>query len=157
MTFAAEMYLVEGHVRLLKWTLKNLKSLKFRFGTCRPTFSKSVVKYFEQLKTFIGPGSVIGIATDYGLDGPGIESWWRARFSAPVQTDTGPYPTSYIMGTNSLSRAVKRPEYGVVHPTLSSYEVKERVELYLYSPSGPSWPVAEWKLPFTFTCSAQTQ
>jgi len=47
------------------------------------------------------------------------------------------------MGTNSLSRAVKRPEYGVVHPTLSSYEVKERVELYLYSPSGPSWPVAE--------------
>jgi len=26
------------------------------------------------------------------------------------------------------------------HPP-SSAEVKERVELYLYSPSGPSWPV----------------
>jgi hypothetical protein len=26
-------------------------------------------------------------------------------------------------------------------PTPSSAEVKERVELYLYSPSGPSWPV----------------
>jgi hypothetical protein len=25
--------------------------------------------------------------------------------------------------------------------TPSSAEVKERVELYLYSPSGPSWPV----------------
>ena len=26
-------------------------------------------------------------------------------------------------------------------PTPSSTKVKERVELYLYSPSGPSWPV----------------
>jgi len=30
---------------------------------------------------------------------------------------------------------------GVDDPTQSSAEVKERVELYLYSPSGPSWPV----------------
>jgi hypothetical protein len=26
-------------------------------------------------------------------------------------------------------------------PTTSSAEVKERVDLYLYSPSGPVWPV----------------
>jgi len=25
-------------------------------------------------------------------------------------------------------------------------EVKERVELYLYSPSGPSWQVIVWRL-----------
>ena len=31
-----------------------------------------------------GLGSVAGIATDYGLDGPGIESRWGVRFSAPV-------------------------------------------------------------------------
>jgi hypothetical protein len=30
------------------------------------------------------PGGVIGIATGYGLDGPGIESRWGTRFSAPV-------------------------------------------------------------------------
>jgi len=30
-----------------------------------------------------GPGSSVGIATDYGLDGPGIESRWAARFSTP--------------------------------------------------------------------------
>jgi hypothetical protein len=36
---------------------------------------------------------------------------------------------------------IKRPELGVNHPLLSSCEVKERVELYLYSPSGPSWPI----------------
>jgi len=36
---------------------------------------------------------------------------------------------------------VKRPGRGVDHPPPSRAEVKERVELYLYSPSGPSWPV----------------
>ena len=29
---------------------------------------------------------------------------------------------------------------GVDHPHTSTIEVKERVELYLYSPSGPTWP-----------------
>ena len=35
---------------------------------------------------------------------------------------------------------VKRPGRGVNHPPPSSAEVKERVELYLYSPSGTSGP-----------------
>ena len=35
-------------------------------------------------------------------------------------------------------------------PPTSSFEVKERAELYLYYPSGPSWPVQRWTLPFTF-------
>jgi hypothetical protein len=37
---------------------------------------------------------------------------------------------------------VKQPGRGVDQPS-SSTRVKERVELYLYSPSGPSWPVLE--------------
>jgi hypothetical protein len=49
-----------------------------------------------------GPGSVVGIATGYGLDGPGIESQWRARFSAPVQTGPGAHPASCTMGTGSF-------------------------------------------------------
>jgi len=32
-------------------------------------------------------------------------------------------------------------------PTPSSAKVKERVELYLYSTSGPSWPAIGWTLP----------
>ena len=43
---------------------------------------------------------------------------------------------------------VKRPGRGVNHPPPSSAEVKERVELYLYSPSGPSWPALGLTLPF---------
>jgi len=34
-------------------------------------------------------------------------------------------------------------------PTPTSAEVKERVELYLYSPYGPSWPVIRWNSLFT--------
>jgi len=63
-----------------------------------------------------------------------------ARFSAHVQTGPGAYPASYTMGTGSLP-GVKRPGRGVDHPLPSSAEVKERVWLYLYSLSGPSWPV----------------
>jgi hypothetical protein len=34
--------------------------------------------------------NVVSISTRYGLDSPGIESQWEARFSAPVQTGSGP-------------------------------------------------------------------
>ena len=46
-----------------------------------------------------GPGSSAGIATGYRLDGPGIESRWGARFSAPAQTGPGAHPASCTMGT----------------------------------------------------------
>ena len=36
----------------------------------------------------------VGIVTRYGLDGPGIESRWGARFSPPVQTGPGVHPAS---------------------------------------------------------------
>jgi hypothetical protein len=37
---------------------------------------------------------------------------------------------------------------GVNHPPASSDQVKERVELYLYTPVGPSWPVLGRNLTF---------
>jgi len=52
------------------------------------------------------------------------------------------------MGTGSFP-GVKRPGRGVDHPPPSSSKVKERVELYLYSPSGPN--VACSRVNFTFT------
>jgi hypothetical protein len=36
---------------------------------------------------------------------------------------------------------MSQPGRGTDHPPPPSAEVKERVELYLYSTSGPSWPV----------------
>ena len=87
----------------------------------------------------MGRDSSVGIATRYGLDGPGIESRSGEIFHS-VQTGPGAHPASYIMGTGSLP-GVKRPGRGVDHPPPSSAEVKETIELYLYSPYGPSWPV----------------
>jgi len=51
-----------------------------------------------------GQDSVVSIATRYGLEGLGIESWWGAKYSAPVQTNPGAHPASYTMGTRSPSR-----------------------------------------------------
>jgi hypothetical protein len=73
-----------------------------------------------------------------GLDGPGIESRWGARFSVPVQTGPEAQPFSYKMGTVP---GVKWPGRGVDYPSPYSAEVKEKVAMYLYSPSGFSWPV----------------
>ena len=84
----------------------------------------------------------------YGLDLPGMEYRWRARFSAPVQTGPGVHPASCTMGTGSFP-GIKRPGRGADHPPPSKCRGHERVELYLYSPSGPSWPVIGRT--FTFT------
>ena len=63
-----------------------------------------------------------------------------AKFYAPVQTGLGAHPDSYTMGTESFP-GVKQPGREVDHPHPPSTEVKERVELYLYSPSENPWPV----------------
>jgi len=61
------------------------------------------------------------------------------------------------MGTRSFL-GVKRQGYGIDHPPSTGVEVKERVELYLYFPSGPLWPVLGWTLPlplpYTFEMSS---
>ena len=43
---------------------------------------------------------------------------------------------------------VKRRRRGVNHKPPFSADVKEKVDLYLYSPSGLSWPVLGWNLPY---------
>ena len=47
---------------------------------------------------------------------------------------------------------VKWPDRGVSHPPTPSAEVKEREELCVYSPSGPSWPVLGRTLPLPLFC-----
>ena len=57
--------------------------------------------------------------------------------SRPALGPTQP-PIQRVPG---LFTGVKRPGRGVDHPPLSGAEVKERVELYICSASGPSCPV----------------
>jgi len=70
-----------------------------------------------------------------------------ARFSTPVQTGPETHPASCAMGTGSFPGGKMMPGRDADPSPPSSAEVKNRVELYLYSPSVPSWPVKEWNLP----------
>ena len=53
--------------------------------------------------TICGPGISVDISTDYGLDGPGIESHVGRDFP-PVQTGPGAHPASYTMSTGYSQR-----------------------------------------------------
>ena len=96
-----------------------------------------------------GRDSWVGIATCYGLDGPGIESRWEARFSASFQTDPVAHPASCTMGTGSFLGSKAAGAWCWPPTRHLSAEVEGGVELYLYSPSGPSWPVIGRTLPLS--------
>jgi len=85
----------------------------------------------------MGQDSSVSIMTCYGLDGPGIEFRWGQDFSHPSRPALGPTqpPIQWVPG---LFPGGKATGPWRCPPTPSSAEVKERVELYLYSPSGPS-------------------
>ena len=57
----------------------------------------------------VGRESSVGVATCYGLDGPGIESRWGARFSALLHSRTGAYPAPLYNGYRVFFLRVKRP------------------------------------------------
>jgi hypothetical protein len=63
------------------------------------------------------------------------------RFFAPVQTGTESHTASCTMGTWSFPGGKLRPGRDADPSLPSSVEVKNRIELYLYSPQGPLWPV----------------
>ena len=64
-----------------------------------------------------GGGGGVDVATCYGLNGPGIESRWRARFCAPVQTASVAPPSLLFSGYRVCLPGAKRPGHGVNHPT----------------------------------------
>jgi hypothetical protein len=115
----------------------------------------------------VGQDRVIGIKTHYGPESLGIESWWRRVFPHPFRPVFGPNqpPIKCVPGVFS---GVKWPGCGINQPPPASTEVKEKVQLYFYYSSGPSWPVLLYGklhlLPFyckiyeghTVLCSKQT-
>ena len=95
----------------------------------------------------MGQDSVVSIVTRYGLNCSEIISQWGLHFLYRYRLAFGS-PSLLYNGHWVSAPGVMWPECGVDHPLPSSGEVKERIKLYLYSPSGPSWPVLGQTLPF---------
>jgi len=87
----------------------------------------------------VGQDSVVSLVTRYRLHGMGIKS-------LSIRTGPGAHPASYTMGTGCFV-GVKRLKRGIDHPSPSSAEVKELVELCMYSLSVCSWLVVGSTLP----------
>ena len=107
------------------------------------------VAFVECYVILYWPGSSVGIATDYGMDGPGIESRWRRDFP-PVQTGSGAHTLSMTMGTVSFPGV----KYGrgvtlTTHPLLVPWSWKSRAIplLTFWATPGP------WQENFTFFMS----
>jgi len=77
----------------------------------------------------------------YGLDGPSIECLLGRNF---------PHPPNLVLSPTQLHKQCVLGR-GVIHPPPSSSEVKERVEIYHSSSSGPSCQVIGWTPTFAFT------
>jgi hypothetical protein len=94
--------------------------------------------------------SSVGIATRYGQDGPAIESQWGRDFPHPFRPALGHTqpPVQWVPGLFPGGKAAGMWRWPT---TPSSAEVKERVELYLYFPSGTSWPVLGRTLSFCYS------
>ena len=83
-----------------------------------------------------GPGSVVGIATGYGLDGPGIESRWGEVFRTCPDRFCCP-PSLLYNGHRVFPGGKEGPERDADPSPPSSAVGHERVDLYLYSPYEP--------------------
>ena len=105
------------------------------------TIVMCVILYYTHYNCTRGPGSVVGIATAYGLDGPGIESRWGEIFRICPDRPWGPPSLLYngyrVFTGGKAAGAWPEP------PTTSTADVKERVVITLL-PSGTSWPVLWW-------------
>jgi hypothetical protein len=101
-------------------------------------------RFMRRTVLTVGQDSSVGIATLYGLYSPAIEYRWGDIFHTRSERPWGPPSLLY----NWYQVFPEGKAVGVWRwtPTHSSAVVKERVVLYLCSPSGPSRPLLYWRL-----------
>ena len=93
---------------------------------------QSSVHISNVLNACCGPGSAVDIATAYGLDGPGSNPGGGEIFRTCPDRALGP-PSLLYNGYRVFPGGKVRPGRDADSSTPSSAEVKNRVELYLYS------------------------
>jgi hypothetical protein len=109
-----------------------------RRDVCRKLNNKSVISFTQILfivpvltlsrrtvcMYICGPGNSAGIATDYGLEGPGIESRWGEIFRTCPDRPWGP-PSLLYNGYRVFPEGKVRPGRDAVHSPPSSALVME--------------------------------
>ena len=94
----------------------------------------------------MGWDSVVSIVTGYRLNDLGIKIWLGRDFLHPSRPALGPTwpPIRWVLGLFFMQsgQCLALTTHSHLTPRL-----REKVELYLYSSSGPSWPVTGWTLP----------
>jgi hypothetical protein len=95
-----------------------------------------IICYFSLLST-VGRNSSVGVATRTDWTVLGSNLGGGEIFHTRVVRSWGPPSLLYRV----TYPRIKRPRRGVQRLLQPCTEVKESVELYLYSPSVPSWPV----------------
>jgi hypothetical protein len=88
--------------------------------------------------------SSVGIATRCGLDCPGNESRWGRDIPHP-SIPSLLYNRYRVFPGGKAAGAWRWPP-----PPPFGAQVQGRVELYVCSPSRPSWPVLGWTLPYLY-------
>ena len=147
-SFYIRLYFQMGYISCghqfsdLFWNMHFINKRSLKFKTVRGMWG--LAKCFEW-EGFLGPENF-----RHRCFGSNTKEVQLSLVSAPVHAGPGAHPASFTMSTGSFP-GVKQPGRGGDYTCPSSAEVKERVKLYLYSPSGPSLQVTGWNLTCTFT------
>jgi hypothetical protein len=94
---------------------------------------------FDLCSSLMGRDNTAGIETSYGLDGPGSNPGGGEIFRTHPDRQWG--LPSLLYNGYRVFLGGKAAGVWCWPPTPSKCRGHERVGLYLYSPSGPSWPV----------------
>ena len=120
-----------------------------------PFFRKLLSEFLIVLYTYVDREISVGIATRYRVVGPGIESQRGEIFLTCPDRPWG--LPCLLYSAYRFSFPGEKPQgRDVDHSPPSSTKVKERVELYLYSRSVPSWQVTGWNLLYLYTIYINT-
>ena len=119
------------HFDVFSFIQKNVGFFLSTFMSQKLSFSIRIISEILYAHLICGPRYLSWYNKSLRTERSGDRIPVDAKFSAPVQTGNGVH-----LHTSGFFPEVKQPGGGVDHPPPSCDEVKERADLYMYSPLG---------------------